>query len=89
MITNPLAFPVSAFFVLIIGFIWYNPKVFGTIWMKENGFTTEELRKGNMLKIFGFTYLFALMITGTLMSLTIHQTGAVGMIGGATMIETA
>ncbi len=89
METNPLAFPVAALFVLIVGSIWYNPKVFGTIWMRENGFTTEELRKGNMLKIFGFTYLFSLMLTIPIMSLSVHQTGAIGMVGGPSFIATA
>ena len=89
METNILAFPISAAVVLLTGFIWYNPKVFGTIWMKENGFTTEQLRSGNMLKIFGFTYLFALMLTMVLFALTVHQNGAYGMIGGNAFIETA
>lgn len=89
METNILAFPISALFVLITGFIWYHPKVFGTIWMRENGFTTENLKKGNMFKIFGFTYIFGLMITLVLMSLTIHQTSAYGMVGGPTLAESA
>ena len=74
---NFYAFLISAVVTLVVGFIWYNPKVFGTIWMRENNFTQEQLRSGNMLKIFGFTYIFALMISMTLMSLTIHQSGAV------------
>jgi hypothetical protein len=57
--------------------------------MKEAGLTPESLEKGNMLKIFGFTYLFSLMMTMILMGLTIHQSGAVGMIGGPPMIESA
>lgn len=86
---NFIALVVAALVTLVTGFIWYHPKVFGTIWMKENNFTQEELRGGNMLKIFGFTYIFSLMITMTLMSLTIHQSGAIGMIGGPPMLETA
>ncbi|MFH7000178.1 DUF1761 domain-containing protein [Flavobacterium sp. FlaQc-57] len=86
---NPIALFVSAIVTLVVGFIWYNPKVFGTIWMKENNFTPEDLRTGNMLKIFGLTYVFSLMITVILMALTIHQTGAVGMVGGPPLLETA
>lgn len=86
---NFYAFLISAVVTLVVGFIWYNPKVFGTIWMKENNFTQEELRNGNMLKIFGFTYIFALMISMTLMSLTIHQSGAIGMVGGPPLLESA
>ena len=86
---NFIALFVAAITTLVTGFIWYHPKVFGTVWMKENNFTQEELRGGNMLKIFGFSYIFSLMIAVTLMSLTIHQSGAMGMIGGPPMIEHA
>ncbi|OXA79510.1 Protein of unknown function [Flavobacterium aquidurense] len=86
---NFIALLLAAVVTLVTGFIWYNPKVFGTIWMRENNFTQEELRTGNMLKIFGFTYLFSLMITVILMSLTIHQSGAVGMVGGPPLLANA
>ncbi|MDQ6527734.1 DUF1761 domain-containing protein [Flavobacterium sp. LHD-85] len=86
---NFVALFIAAITTLVTGFIWYSPKVFGTIWMKENNLTQEELRKGNMLKIFGLTYVFSLMITMTLMSLTIHQSGAIGMVGGPPLIDSA
>jgi len=86
---NYFTFLVAAIVTLVVGFVWYHPKVFGTIWMKENNFTQEELRKGNMLKIFGFTYLFSVMIAMTLASLTIHQSGALGMVGGPLLVESA
>jgi hypothetical protein len=86
---NFVALFLAAIVTLVTGFIWYSPKVFGTIWMKENNLTQEELRKGNMLKIFGLTYIFSLMITMTLMSLTIHQSGAIGMVGGPPLIDSA
>ncbi|HJY11633.1 MAG TPA: DUF1761 domain-containing protein, partial [Flavobacterium sp.] len=86
---NFIALLLAGIVTLVTGFIWYNPKVFGTIWMRENNLTQEELRTGNMLKIFGFTYLFSLMITVVLMGLTIHQSGAVGMVGGPPMLANA
>ena len=86
---NPFALLASAVVTLVVGFVWYNPKVFGTIWMRENNFTREELRKGNMLKIFGLTYVFSLMITMIEMGLTIHQSGAIAMVGGPPLIENA
>ena len=86
---NFIALLLAGLVSLVVGFIWYNPKVFGTIWMRENNFTQEQLRTGNMLKIFGLTYVFSVMITMTLMSLTIHQSGAVGMVGGPPLIASA
>jgi hypothetical protein len=86
---NWIAVLVSALTTLVVGFIWYNPKVFGTIWMKETGLTQDELAKGNMTKIFGLTYIFSLFIVIIESGLTIHQTGAVGMIGGPMEINKA
>ncbi|MBS7252455.1 DUF1761 domain-containing protein [Flavobacterium branchiicola] len=86
---NFVALLLAAITTLVTGFVWYHPKVFGTIWMRENNFTQEQLKTGNMLKIFGFTYVFSLMITVILMALTIHQSGAVGMVGGPPMLANA
>lgn len=86
---NLLAVLAAALSSFVVGFIWYNPKVFGTIWMKEAGLTQEQAEKGNMLKIFGLTFVYAFMLAFMLQNLVIHQTGALGMIGGPMMIENA
>jgi len=86
---NFLAVLVAALSSFVVGFIWYNPKVFGTIWMKEAGLTQEQLKKGNMLKIFGLTFLYSLMLAFMMPALVIHQMGAISMVGGPTLVETA
>lgn len=78
---------VAAVVTLVVGFVWYHPKVFGTAWMKEAGLTKDKLKTGNMLVIFGFTYVFSFFITIAMMFLTIHQTGALGMVGGPSKIN--
>ena len=86
---NFLAILVAALTSFVVGFVWYHPKVFGTIWMKEAGLTQEQLAKGNMLKIFGLTFIFSFMLALMMPILVIHQMGAVSMIGGPDMIATA
>jgi Protein of unknown function (DUF1761) len=86
---NFYAVLVSSLVTLLIGFVWYNPKVFGTIWMNETGMTEEKAQQGNMLKIFGLTIFYSLLLSLTVPSLVIHQMGALGMIGGPEFIETA
>ena len=86
---NLLAVLVAALSSFVVGFIWYNPKVFGTIWMKEIGMTEEQAQKGNMLKIFGLTFVYSLMLAFMMPTLVIHQMGTLGMIGGPDMIATA
>ena len=79
---NIYAVLVSSLVTLLVGFIWYNPKVFGTAWMKETGMTEEKAQQGNMAKIFGLTIFYSLMIAFLMPALTVHQMGALGMIGG-------
>lgn len=86
---NYLAVLVAALSSFVVGFIWYNPKVFGTIWMKEAGMTQEQSEKGNMMKIFGLIFLYSLMLAFMMPAIVIHQMGAISMIGGPTFIETA
>lgn len=42
---------------LVVGFIWYNPNVFGKMWMAEVGMTEEDAQNGNMGLIFGISFL--------------------------------
>lgn len=79
---NFLAILVAALSTFLVGFIWYNPKVFGTIWMNETGMTDEKARQSNMLKTFGLTFIFALMFAFMIPSITIHQMGALQLAGG-------
>lgn len=53
-----LAATLSTF---LIGWLWYGP-LFGKAWMKEVGVTEEEAGQGNMGKIFGFSFIFELIM---------------------------
>ena len=79
---NPIAIPIAAVAALVVGFIWYNPKVFGNAWMKASGMTEEKMKGGNMAKIFGLALFFAALLSVQLMQMTNHQWGALGMVGG-------
>lgn len=84
---NFLALFVAALSTLVIGFIWYNPKVFGNTWMKESGLTEEKMKGANMPLIFIMAVFFAFLIAMVLQFLTIHQWGAFGMIGGGGAVD--
>jgi hypothetical protein len=79
---NFLAIIAAAISALVVGFIWYNPKVFGNAWMQAADMSEEKIKGGNMAKIFGLAFFFAILLAFSLQFLTIHQTGALGMIGG-------
>jgi hypothetical protein len=58
---NYWAILVAALSTFLIGGLWYSPAVFGKAWMKENGFTEDDLKKGNMAKIFGLAFFLGLI----------------------------
>lgn len=79
---NFLAILAAALSSLVVGFIWYNPKVFGNIWMREAKITEEQMKGRNMLVTFGMSVFYAFLISFILQTLVIHQFGAFGMIDG-------
>ena len=57
---NMLAVLVAAFVPMLIGFIWYHPKVLGTAWMNAAGLSEEQLKSGgNMALIFILSLVFS------------------------------
>lgn len=75
MPTNFYMYFLVALIPMIIGSIWYNPKVMGTAWMRSNGFKEEDLQGANMAMIFGCSYLFSVMLAFFMTSMVIHQPG--------------
>lgn len=64
---------VATLVPLVLGFIWYNPKVFGNSWLEAAGVTEEKMKGANMLVIFGVTTIFAFFIALIMQMLVIHQ----------------
>ena len=73
---------ITAFIPLVIGSVWYNPRVFGNIWMKAAEITEERAKSGNILKIYGLTYLFSLLASYMLSGLSVHQFGVIQLFVG-------
>jgi hypothetical protein len=59
---NWLALIAASILPLVTGFIWYNPKVFGTAWMKESGMTEEKAKNMNPAKTYGLAVVMAFLI---------------------------
>lgn len=57
---NWLLILIAAISSFVIGGIWYGP-LFGKAWMKEFGFTTEDLKKRKLVKVFGTSLILMLI----------------------------
>jgi hypothetical protein len=60
---NLLAIVIAALIPMIMGFIYYYPKVFGKAWMQSLGMTEADLKKGNMGVILGISLLMSVFLS--------------------------
>jgi len=56
-----VAILAGAISVMVLGFIWYHPKVLGQGWMKGAGLTEEDMKEANPIVMIG-----ALLMAGVL-----------------------
>lgn len=72
---NFLVIALAALIPMVIGFVWYNPKVFGTTWIKVSGVSEAETKSAHMWVTFLLTYVFSFFLGVALCFMTIHQFG--------------
>lgn len=81
MLPNFLILLVAALVPMIIGFIWYNPKVFGNTWMKAANMSQEDVEGGNMPLIFLVSFVFAFLLSLGVYVLVVHQAHVLSILG--------
>ena len=59
---NFLAVGAAALVMFLVGGVWYSPMLFGKAWAELNGLSEEDLKKGNPAKVFGGSFLLALVM---------------------------
>jgi len=71
---NFVIIALAAIVPLFMGLIWYNPKFFGSSWMKECNFTLETMEKPNPI-VFLYCYILSYLMAFILGIFVIHQFG--------------
>lgn len=73
---NWLAILVAGISSFMLGGVWYSPALLGNAWMKDNKFSVDDVKKSNKAKIFGWSFLFSMIMAVNLgMFLTDPQPG--------------
>ncbi|MES2515000.1 MAG: DUF1761 domain-containing protein [Bacteroidota bacterium] len=70
---NFLAILVAALVPMVMGFIWYNPKVLGKAWMQAAGITEDKMKGANMAVIFGVSFVLSFLLSFSIQFMVIHQ----------------
>src|ERR1700733_8346706 len=63
---NWLAVVAAALSAFVLGGIWYSRPLFGNAWMTDSNLTEDQIKSGNKGKIFGFTFIFSLIMAANL-----------------------
>jgi len=79
---NYLIILAAAIVPMVMGFIWYNPKVLGTAWMNASGLTEEKMKGANMGVVLGVSFLLSFILAFVLQFIVIHQWGVVSTLAG-------
>lgn len=58
---NYFAIVAAALAAFVLGGLWYSPVLFGKTWQREVGLSDEELKRGNMARIFGTSLILSLI----------------------------
>ena len=59
---NYFAVLAAALSTFVLGGMWYSPLLFGKAWMRANGFTEAELQTFSKARMFGWSFLFSLVM---------------------------
>lgn len=79
---NFLIILASTLVPLVVGMIWYSPKIgFGKAWMAATGMTEESGKGANMVLIFTLLIVFSFLMTIGLMGVVIHQFALYSLLG--------
>ena len=71
---------IAALVPMLIGFIWYNPKVLGNAWMNAAEVSPDKMKGANMAVIFGLSFLFSFLLAFEMQFLVIHQFSVYSML---------
>lgn len=70
---NWIAILIATIIPTLVGFVWYNPKVFGKAWMQASGVTEESAKGANMAVIFGVSLFLSVLMSINLNFVVVHQ----------------
>jgi hypothetical protein len=60
---NWLSILIASLIPMLVGFVYYHEKVFGTAWMHSLGMTKEDAKKANMPVMFGVSFIMAFLLS--------------------------
>ena len=60
---NYFAVLAAALSSFVLGGLWYSPLLFGKAWMRANSFTDTDLQTFSKARMFGWSFLFSLVMS--------------------------
>ncbi len=77
---NFLSLFLAALVPMVLGFVWYHDKMFLKPWMEATGMTKEKMNSGNMLLVFGGSFLCSLVLAFVMNIIAYHDSFVMGSL---------
>lgn len=82
MTPNLLVLLACSFIPMILGMIWYHPKVFGTSWQQAVGLSDEQFSQSPKWYHMVLSLFLNFLLAFGIFAFTIHQFHLLGLAGG-------
>ncbi len=70
----PVTLAIAALIPMVVGSIWFNPRVFGKVWLASIGQTEDSMRDGsNMFITYGLAYVLSFFLAFAINFMVVHQ----------------
>jgi hypothetical protein len=79
---NFLVIAAAALIPMVLGFIWYNPSVFGKAWMQASGLTEEQAKGVNMPLVLALSFVLSFLLGMSVNFMVIHQNAIYSLVMG-------
>jgi Protein of unknown function (DUF1761) len=79
----------AALIPLLVGYVWYHPRLLGSILKSSGDVHTEKLSTGHAWWVYPLAYIACYFIAGSLGSVVIHQYGLPSMLANQPDLHTA
>jgi len=82
MLPNVLIIVATGLIPVVLGMIWYNPALFGSVWLEEAGMTPEDMKANQKPLKFLLGFLCNVLLGFGLFTLVTHEFSVLGLVGG-------
>lgn len=82
MTPNFLIIVATGLIPVLLGMVWYNPSLFGNVWLRESGMTMEQMKANQKPLKFILGFICNVLLGFGMFILCTHEFAVLGLVDG-------